>query len=561
MPPAPLLAVSDVLLGAVASGLTAHQIFKRFEPDSIPIHLALLFLPPTIFTYLLHAHISLPTAIFASFGTYLTTLLLSIAVYRLSPWHPLARYPGPLYLRVSKLPLTWIASTGKQHKFVKKLHERYGDIVRTGPNELSIRNADAIPSVSTLPKGPRWINSKMAFSDQNSLIAESNPHEHARRRKPWNRAFNSSALKGYEEIIVKRANMLYEGLAAQKGAEVDLGKWIGYFSYDFMSDMAFGGGSEMLQNGDGGSNWHTLNDGMASFHVIGQIPWVVLYIRRIPSFARLIQRMVGQGVGLAIQRVKNGSLSRDLFYYLNNEDGAEPTAPPFRETVSNGTLAMIAGSDTTSIALSNLFYFVLSDPAVYTRLRAEVDHYFPPGENPLETKHHASMPFLNAVINETLRLIPVVPDGSQRRVPKGSGGRVAGPYYLPEGTITYVHFYSLHRDPKYFSPHPESFYPDRWLSSSSPSSPSSSIPAAPSSPTVVHTPSAFVPFSFGPANCVGRGLALQEMRMLVCLLVQRFDMRFPEGDAWDPRTYEAGLEDWFTIQKPALKVVLTPRQS
>ena len=53
-----------------------------------------------------------------------------------------------------------------------------------------------------------------------------------------------------------------------------------------------------------------------SFHVIGQIPWVVLYLRRIPSFARLIQRMVGQGVGLAIQRVKNGSLSRDLFYYL-----------------------------------------------------------------------------------------------------------------------------------------------------------------------------------------------------------------------------------------------------
>ena len=82
----------------------------------------------------------------------------------------------------------------------------------------------------------------------------------------------------------------------------------------------------------------------------------------------------------------------------NNEDGAEPSAPPFRETVSNGTLAMIAGSDTTSIALSNLFYFVLSDPAVYARLRAEVDRYFPPGENPLDTKHHASMPFLNAVM-------------------------------------------------------------------------------------------------------------------------------------------------------------------
>ncbi|KAI9069564.1 cytochrome P450 [Trametes sanguinea] len=420
------LNANDVLVGAVASGLLAHQIFKRFEPDSILAHFALVLLPPALFSYLLAAHISLAKAIPAAFGTYWTALLLSVVAYRLSPWHPLARYPGPAYLKVSKLPLTWVASRGRQHKFIKALHEQYGDAVRTGPNEVSIRNPDAIPSVSTLPKGPRWINAKMAYSDQNSLIAEADPHEHARRRKPWNRAFNSAALKGYEEIIARRLHALADGLAAQKG-EVDLGKWIGYFSYDFMSDMAFGGGSEMLKNGDSGSNWHILEEGMASFHVIGQIPWIVRYARRVPRFAHIIQRMVSQGVGLAVQRVKNGSLSRDLFYYLNNEDGAEPSNPPFRETVSNGTLAMIAGSDTTSIALSNLFYFVLSDPDVYARLRAEVDRFFPPGEDPLETKQHATMPFLNAVINETLRLLPVVPDGSQRRVPKGSGGRVAGP--------------------------------------------------------------------------------------------------------------------------------------
>ncbi|KAI8984902.1 high nitrogen upregulated cytochrome P450 monooxygenase 2 [Trametes punicea] len=549
-----VLKVNDISLGAIAFGLTAHQIFKRFEPDSIPVHLTLLLLPPAILTIFHDTHLPLSKAAFVAFGAHLSTLLLSVVFYRLSPWHPLARYPGPIYLKVSKLPLTWIASGGRQHLFIKRLHERYGDIVRTGPNEISIRNVEAIPSVSTLPKGPRWVNARMAFSNQNSLIAEPDTHEHARRRKPWNRAFNVAALKGYEEIIAKRAQEVVDALAAQKG-EVDLGKWISYFSYDFMSDMAFGGGSEMIRDGDRGSNWHVLNEGMVSFHVIGQIPWVVLYIRRIPAFSRILQRMVSHGIGLAVQRVKNGSLSRDLFYYLpypqNNEDGAEPTAPPFSETVSNGTLAMIAGSDTTSIALTNLFYFVLSNPDVYTRLRAEIDQFFPPGENALDTKHHPNMPFLNAVINETLRLVPVVPDGSQRRVPRGSGGRVAGPYYLPEGTITYVHLYSLHRDPRNFFPHPESFHPDRWLQSSTSSD----------NQTVAHNTAAFIPFSFGPANCVGRGLALQEMRMLICLLIQRLDMRFPDRNLWDPREYEEGLEDWFTIQKPALRVVVTPRQA
>lgn len=69
----------------------------------------------------------------------------------------------------------------------------------------------------------------MAFSNSLSLIAERNPIEHARRRKPWNRAFNASALKGYEEIVAKRANALVQALAAQKG-EVDLGKWFAYFT-------------------------------------------------------------------------------------------------------------------------------------------------------------------------------------------------------------------------------------------------------------------------------------------------------------------------------------------
>lgn len=69
----------------------------------------------------------------------------------------------------------------------------------------------------------------MMYSNQNSLIAEQVTQEHARRRKPWNRAFNTAALKGYEEIVAKRVTELADGLASQK-SEVDLGKWIGYFS-------------------------------------------------------------------------------------------------------------------------------------------------------------------------------------------------------------------------------------------------------------------------------------------------------------------------------------------
>ena len=68
------------------------------------------------------------------------------------------------------------------------------------------------------------------------LIQISGP-EHTRRRRPWNRAFNTEALKGYEEIIEKRANQLMETLGRQVGA-TNLAQWISFFTFDFMSDMA-----------------------------------------------------------------------------------------------------------------------------------------------------------------------------------------------------------------------------------------------------------------------------------------------------------------------------------
>ncbi|KAI0751746.1 high nitrogen upregulated cytochrome P450 monooxygenase 2 [Daedaleopsis nitida] len=554
------LSANQVLTGIFGAGLVAHQIFKRYEPQRLRIQLTILLVPPLISSILLYGKLPLVGAVFASFALYLTTLVSSLIIYRLSPFHPLARYPGPTHLKISKLALTLLASRkGIQHKYIKSLHDRYGDVVRTGPNEISFCDPDALLTVSMLPKGPRWVSQVISFSNKPSLIAERNTHEHARKRKPWNRAFNSAALKGYEDIIAKRVSELADGLAKQK-SEVDLGKWIGWFSYDFMSDMAFGGGSEMLRDGDAGSKWHMLEEGQAALHIIAQIPWLAYYIRRLPKAANGVRRMFAYGSGLAAERIKGGSLRRDLFYYLNNEDGVEAKSSDFAEIIANGTLAMIAGSDTTSIALSNIFYFVIKDPAVYKRLQAEVDHFFPPGESALETKNHPNMPYLNAVINETLRLVPIVPDGSQRQVPEGSGGRVAGSHYLPEGTVTFVHFYALHRDPKHFAPATEEFWPDRWLIAAEEQHGGAVSAGAPTRPQdFVHNAAAFVPFSFGPNNCVGKNLALQEMRMLVSHIMQRFDLRFADG--WDAREYEDGLQDWFTIQKPALRVVLTPRQA
>ena len=66
--------------------------------------------------------------------------------------------------------------------------------------------------------------------------------------------------------------------------------------------------------------------------------------------------------------------------------------------VDDGILAIIAGADTTSIALTSITYCLLTHPDVYERLQAEIDKFYPAGENALSPKHHRDMPYLTAVM-------------------------------------------------------------------------------------------------------------------------------------------------------------------
>lgn len=119
--------------------------------------------------------------------------------------------------------------------------------------------------------------------------------------------------------------------------------------------------------------------------------------------------------------------------------------------------------------------------------------------------------------------------------------------FLPEDNQARIHFYSIQRDPRNFTS-PESFWPERWL-----------IAEASQGYTekLVHNPNAFIPFSHGPANCVGKALAMQEMRTVVCYTIQKLSMRFADG--WDPSDWERDLCDSFVVKRGRLPVIVERR--
>jgi hypothetical protein len=201
------------------------------------------------------------------FATYEISLVCFALAYRLSPLHPLARYPGPVIAKSSKWWAAYVSGKGNLHRYYKSLHDRYGDVVRVGslflqshrvghitspkgPNELSIRDPSLIPAIlgqGGLPKGPctcvvfrPLLTTYYQLSDwdnRSSLVSQRDPIKHTVQRKPWNRAFSSAAVKEYEEIAAKRTRQLLGSLedvvqrsGGNKGAVLDMASWFNYFT-------------------------------------------------------------------------------------------------------------------------------------------------------------------------------------------------------------------------------------------------------------------------------------------------------------------------------------------
>ncbi|PCH42796.1 cytochrome P450 [Wolfiporia cocos MD-104 SS10] len=400
----------------------------------------------------------------------------------------------------------------------------------------------------------RRISGKRGAGAKNAkghLIGARNKELHAESRRTWNRAFTTAAVKDYEPIMVRRAAQLVEELrmrcAEQQRNEVqvDLSRWLSYFTFDFMGDMVFGGGFELMHEGDRDGMYQTMVSGLYLPALSQQIPWCARALPYLPFVGKHMKALGQFAFKQVTRRLQEGSVQNDLFYHLLDEKPEDGKPTPFPVIMTNAVTAMLAGSDTTAVALCNAAYYLLSNPACLAHLREEVDATFPPDKGePVDAAKLASMEYLNACINEALRLLPSIPTSLQRAPTPGSSSHQISPQLvIGEGTAVFVPPYVIQRDPRYFSPDPDRFWPERWL--------------ADRDPSVVLNTNAYIPFSTGPANCVGRPVALLALRIVLAYLVQRFEMRLADG--YDPKRWGDELRDFFAFQKGALPVVLTPR--
>ncbi|KAI0087970.1 cytochrome P450 [Irpex rosettiformis] len=495
------------------ASLATYLFYRTFEPTQLASHLTLLLLVPSALVRYLYPADDF-SAYSSAFLQYWSSILVFTAVYRLSPLHPLAQYPGPFFAKTSKLWAAYITfKEGNLHWTIQELHAKYGAVVRVGPNELSFASADAIEPIlaaKQFPKGP-YYNSRR----QGELIPL------------------DGYLKDYEGDVHDKVKQLVDALEtrAKKGETVNISDWMSFFGFDFMGSMMHDFG--MLKAGnDVDGLWHLLESGVKLVGWASHISWVLPILKYLPGSEEAATQLSILAKRLVKARIEIGMHRKDLFYYLMDEkDSSRIDKAQFDSLTADGMMAVIAGSDTTAKALSQLWYFLARNPQYYEKLRKEVLL-----ENEGDLNRQASMPYLNACINEALRMYPPVISGLQRRLEYGSGGKVVADHFVPEGTQISVHLFSIQRSSRHFYPLPDTFRPDRWLTNQTYMLPNDEvIPAS----EVKTDKSVFLPFSAGPQSCVGKGVAIIEMRAVTDAVVRRFESMDIEG-----RQSIASFENW-----------------
>ena len=135
---------------------------------------------------------------------------------------------------------------------------------------------------------------------------------------------------------------------------------------------------------------------------------------------------------------------------------------------------------------------------------------------------------------------PPVPQGMTRNTPPSAKSTLIAGCDIPADTIVSVQTYTVQRDERYFV-NPDSWIPERWTTKSD----------------LVKDKRAWIPFSIGPFNCVGKYFALMESKIFLAKVVCAFNICLPEGD--DGRNLMEENKDYLTWWCPDFTVRLIPK--
>ncbi|KAH9832402.1 putative Cytochrome-P450 family protein [Teratosphaeria destructans] len=481
-------------------------------------------------------------------------LLASVAIYALRNkyYNGLNKYPGHP-LAVCTNWWRYFENYSRQtHQTQLKLHKKYGDIVRLGPNVLSFADPRAIKTIYGLNKG--FTKSDFYPVQQavakgarlHSMFSTKDEDYHAKYRRCVNSAFAMSSLVEYEPLVDSTMDAYIEQTEkrySSTGRSCNFSRWLQFFAFDVIGQLTWSKRLGFVDKDEDVSGIvKFVGDFLSYCAPIGQMPFLDLIFHKNPiklqlqrwGFNNTVFPVTKFALDQAADRVAEmEKIKQDGLVKLENGRGvdlltkftqAQHDHPEFmtdRQVLASCTSMIFAGSETTAISLSSIFYHVVKHPRVYKKLMEELDQAARDGtiakraNSKVSWAESQKLPYLDAVIQESFRIHPAAGLILERVVPP-QGIDIVGEY-IPGGTIVGCNAWILHRRPEIFGHDAEDFRPERWLE------------AKPEQ--LREMKATMFQFGAGARTCIGKNISLLEIYKLVPTFLRNFEVALEKPDA------------------------------
>ncbi|EXJ66251.1 uncharacterized protein A1O5_10403 [Cladophialophora psammophila CBS 110553] len=465
--------------------------------------------------------------LFLAFFAFSSLYVFLTILYNLF-FHPLRRYPGPFLARISWLWSRIRNFHGCKSERIHAAHERYGPIVRIGPNELSFANPAAVRDIynsKSFVKEETFYRAKRIFHEDH-MFSFRNVEAHNQRRKLLARGFSQVAINQFETNLVSKIQTLldqWERLSRSTDEPINVYPWVHWLGFDTVYHLMFDEDPGSVKKGIADPIMKYLHAWRPTFiykefmpqleqwgpYVPGEVGG---YFRDVQTWKKVAMNIVGK------VRV-NGAKTPFLSNVLNDQDAYLGRPLNDSELAEECMGGMFGGSGSTANTFVYVLWGCLRNPDVVRKLKQELTTAFPDRSVVPDNLTCSGLTYLQAAIKETLRRYPAVIATLPRTAVEDV---VVAGHALPKGTIVGTQNYTLHRWTSAF-PDAENFDPDRWFSKKSDE----------------ERKLAFTPFSVGPRRCIGMNLAEMELNLLTASFFLRFDAAIdPSMTEEDMRQYD-----------------------
>ncbi|KAF5329968.1 hypothetical protein D9611_010468 [Ephemerocybe angulata] len=492
------------------------------------------------------------------------SVILVHAVPYLLDAQKIRQFPGPFIAKFSDAWLGYVSKNGHRSEDVHRMHLKYGPFVRIAPNHVSVADPDALSIVYAHGNGALKTEFYDAFvSIRRGVFNTRDRGDHTRKRKIISHIFSQKSVLEFEPqvrlyvgLLLKQWDRLYDmaakGMSGTDGEGgwrgeggrlwLDCLPWANYLSFDIVGDLAFGAPFGMLEaakdsalvpkNPDQVMNSYgkdtpasevlsipavKILNGRGEYSMaMGVLPaWWRPIARRLPWYSqgqKDVQTLAGIAIMAVAKRMATPTDRVDLLSKLQAGRDSEGNPMGREELTAEALTLLIAGSDTTSNSTCAILYQLARNRYAQERLHHELDEHLGAEDETVATGPQVKcLPYLDACINEALRIHSTSALGLPRVVPEG-GITVRGQFFQ-EGTVLSVPSYSIHRDPSIWGEDVEDFRPERWLEGDS---------------SAMHR--CLNIFSVGPRACLGRNLAMMELQVIVASIMRRYDIVLEDPD-------------------------------